>query len=249
MGIIMSKKHIVIISCFIFIFFICNSVFARNFDADYKHCFDFRKVFTSAIKDYNKNNKINLINNLDDGTVNLLIEKGYLKNIKKPDKCQYRNMGELLKLGIIYCVYHGDDEHLVSCEYFSEEKYEKFPQNTSNEEYKNNLSRLIKEREFENKNKGKKIIEKKIIENKIDRKKLIKYLRIFLIVALIICFIDYFIKIKKMIREKKSLRGGNNHKNKDKSAFSIILQILFFIFFAGFLWYVSVLLYIVFFIE
>ena len=142
----MNNKNYTIIFCLLFMFFICNSAFARPFARE-KACFSNIRVIQGAVEMYNMDNDIKMENlNIEN------LQKGYyLKG--KPDKpetsCEYKSIGDLSKEGegIVFCTYHGDVEHLVYAEFnkeFNSNQYEKLPQNATNEDVKANIGRIKK---------------------------------------------------------------------------------------------------------
>lgn len=129
-------------------FFFCNPLFAHRPDARLKNCTSNIRVINGAIEMYNMDNK-EPITKLDDNGLKLLKKEGYLREITKPEsKCEYKSVGNLSDRGIIYCVYHGDIEQLVSCDYYSydQDKYKKLPQDITDEEFNNKLDLVKKEK-------------------------------------------------------------------------------------------------------
>ena len=129
-------------------FSLCNTLFAHRPDGRLRSCISNIRNIYGAIEMYNMDNK-EPITKLDDNGLKLLKKEGYLREITKPEsKCEYKSMGNLSDRGIIYCVYHGDIEQLVSCEYYKydQDKYKKIPQNIIDEEFNNNLDLVKREK-------------------------------------------------------------------------------------------------------
>lgn len=129
-------------------FSLCNTLFAHRPDGRLRSCISNIRNIYGAIEMYNMDN-IEHFTKLDEDGFKLLKKGHYLKEITKPEsKCEYKSMGNLSDRGIIYCVYHGDIEQLVSCEYYKydQDKYKKIPQNIIDEEFNNNLDLVKREK-------------------------------------------------------------------------------------------------------
>ena len=132
--------------CLIVIIFISTCAFASRVIVHDKSCLSNVRIIQGAIEMYNMDNST-MIERIEDNTFSLLVNGGYLKRIPKglEKSCEYKSMGNMAENGngIVFCTYHGDREHLVSCYYYDklnpdllDLKYEKIPQNISDEEFK-----------------------------------------------------------------------------------------------------------------
>ena len=141
----MNNKIINKVCCLFVMLFVCNYAFAYRPSAREKACFSNIRVIHCAVEMYNMDFE-DMIKHIEPDTINTLIKGKYLKSEpSKPETtCEYKSIGDLTKDGKIFCKYHGDIEHLVDCECFQYDKYEKFSQNTSDDEFSRNLVRIKK---------------------------------------------------------------------------------------------------------
>ena len=146
----MINKKIVLIFCLIISFFACSRVWAHRADARLKFCNSNLRVIQGAVEMYNMDINPGL-DHIDAESLEVLNKNGYLKKVDKPEiSCEYKSIGNLAENGIIFCTYHGDNDHIVDCKYFkdySNENYEKFSQNASDDEVAKNKERILKARE------------------------------------------------------------------------------------------------------
>lgn len=145
----MRSKNVISIVILFCLFFFCNSAFAR-LDGRPNACKSNIREIKSAIEIYAMDHP-DFIPKVDDEIISILIKGNYLKALTKPDsKCKYKSMGNnVLEDGIIYCVYHGDVERLVKCEYYKFDEYEKLPQDVNDQEFKENVNRIREIRQAE----------------------------------------------------------------------------------------------------
>lgn len=148
----MNNKKIVLIFCLIISFFACNKVWAHRADARLKSCNSNLRVIQGAVEMYNMDINPGL-DHIDAESLEVLNKYGYLKKVGKPEiSCEYKSIGNISENGIVFCTYHGDIDHIVDCKYFkdySNENYEKFSQNASEDEVDKNKERILKARDRE----------------------------------------------------------------------------------------------------
>ncbi|MBR4328339.1 MAG: hypothetical protein IKP71_00625 [Candidatus Riflebacteria bacterium] len=87
-----------------------------------KACFSNLKIIAKAVEIYNMDNAVK-ITELNDSTLELLINSKYLKQKPQPPeltRCFYSSEGDITKSGYIYCKYHGDLKGIKECEFNKE---------------------------------------------------------------------------------------------------------------------------------
>ncbi len=197
-----------IISCLIFILLSYSNLLAYRASARDKTCFNNIRVIQGAIEMYNMEHN-NELKQLDRNTIDELIKGKYLKNEpQKPDSnCDLMSIGDLSKDGIIYCIYHGDLEHLIYCDYYKDKDYDqhqKLPQDTTIEEINQKREKITEERD---KLREKVDLKYKKEKEEKERTKFIENLIV--VVSLVTCLIfSIIIEIYKMSKK----RNSNNHE-------------------------------------
>ena len=200
----MNNKKL-IISCLICILFSCSNLLAYRASARGKTCMSNIRIIQGAIEMYNMDHPSSELKQLDRDAINELIKGKYLKDEpQKPDsQCDLLSIGDLSKDGIIYCIYHGDLEHLIYCDYYKNidyDQHKKLPQNTTIEEINQNREKIKEER-----NKLREIVDLKHQKEKEEKERtnFIENLIVFgsLITALIVSII---IEIYKKSKKRNS---------------------------------------------
>ena len=163
------------------------------------------RVIQGAIEMYNMDYP-NKLKHLDRDAINELIKGKYLKDEpEKPDsECDLLSIGDLSKDGIIYCIYHGDLEHLIYCDYYKKEEYDqhkKLPQDTTIEEINQNREKIKEERD-----KLREIVDLKHKNEKEERERTIFIENLIVVVTLVTGLIaSIIIEIYKS-KKRKSLK-------------------------------------------
>ena len=193
----MKNINIAIIICLLFTLFICNYLFAEKDKSILKSCFSNISEIKKAVDRYNKENNEKITEFHDYSTLLFLIKGKYLKEIVKPALgCYYSSIGDLSDNGIIFCNNHGDIHHFVYCDTFSSENLPKISRVYPKELFKNELERIKRIRELDEKRREKD--SKRLREKK-------KKLYVFAILGIIISFTELLrIIYKYSIRNTKS---------------------------------------------
>ncbi len=117
-----------------------------------------------VIERYNDTNvtKINELSEITMGYLKNSYGEPFLSGYYTKD-CKYLSKGDLTKDGFVYCVYHGDLDDILRCEYYKDYDYhldgidgkddkldkERLPQDCSMEFYRENVGKILQKRENE----------------------------------------------------------------------------------------------------
>ncbi len=143
----MNKKKLILATiCFLFYFSI--AVLAYRPSAEGHTCRSNLYIIMSAIEMYNMDMIDNKITVFNEDSLKKLLAGHYLKSepSKSRQQCEYLTLGDLSEGGILYCKYHGDANHILESEYYSFEEYPKLPQNTTIQDYHENIERISQAR-------------------------------------------------------------------------------------------------------